>query len=334
MFKNVLIATAMLISCSTTVFAQADRSASEGGFIAAYRTAVNHPTRGVCTAPQCRVVRPRQMPTGEVEQADAVQFLVRGARACLVDCSCDVQNAATPRYCITEATEPPSRTASAATPEPAPRPAAAPAPVAVTPVTAPAPTTPATMPNPPLPPYMPQSMFGSQSFADLGYCEPTMETISAFTQIGVFDATWYSSGARSQVMSMLAGQPAALGMMQSNPRPITLEFQMNSSPYVMVISVNDREIVALRNGQPLLSVHQTRSGRHCVRGAIPAGSTNRFTMQVEGNSPNIDIEVSCYMPTPSGVIVAPISTHRTTYNVVDTQRTGRYTFIDQADCGL
>jgi hypothetical protein len=330
MFNKLLIATAMLVSCSTTVFAQADRSASEGGgFIGAYRRAVNHPTRGVCTAPQCRVVRPRQMPTGETEQAEAVQFLVAGARACLVDCSCEVQDAATPRYCVTEAT-PPSRPAPAATPAPAPAPrqVATPAPVAVTPVTPPVAA------NPPLPPYMPQSMFGSQTFADLGYCEPTMETISAFTQIGVFDATWYSSGARSQVMSMLAGQPAALGMMQSNPRPITLEFQMNASPYVMVISVNDREVVALRNGQPLLSVHQMRSGSHCVRGAIPAGSTNRFTMQAEGNSPTIDIEVSCYMPTPSGVIVAPIRTQRSTYNIVDMQRSGRYTFIDQADCGL
>ncbi len=329
MFKKFLIATAMLFSCSTTVFAQADRSASEGGgFIGAYRTAVNHPTRGVCTAPQCRVVRPRQMPTGETEQAEAVQFLVAGARACLVDCSCEVQDAATPRYCVTEAT-PPSRPAPAATPAPAPAPrqVATPAPVAVTPVTPPV------VANPPLPPFMPQGMFGGQSYAEIGYCGPTAQTISAFQQIGLFDGIWYSSGARPQMMSLLAGQPAAAAM-QNFSHPMTVEFSFEPTPYVMVISVNRREVLAFENGQALTSVHQTRNGGYCVRGAIPAGTNGTFSMQVEGNSTVINLEVSCYLPTPSGVIGAPVSTKRFPYSLPATMQANRPITIDQFDCGI
>ena len=114
----------------------------------------------------------------------------------------------------------------------------------------------------------------------------------------------------------------------------TVEFSFEPTPYVMVISVNRREVLAFENGQALTSVHQTRNGGYCVRGAIPAGTNGTFSMQVEGNSTVINLEVSCYLPTPSGVIGAPVSTKRFPYSLPATMQANRPITIDQFDCGI
>ena len=285
-----------------------------------------------CRAPQCTTEsRPRHMPIAYSEYQEAIRFLVAGARACLADCTCTVQNAATPNYCAAQSAAPPAPSPRAATPAPvAARPAQA-APVAPTPTVAAMPPTAAA----PLPPYMPQGMFGGQSYSSLGYCPSTMQTISAFSQIGIFDAIWYSSGARPQVLSMLTGNPSALMSMQGQTSaPITVQFQTLASPYILVVAVNDREVVTLRNGHPNLVVQQRRDGGYCMRSAIPSQASTRFVMQVEGGSPTFDIEVSAYMPTASGALGAPISTRRATYHVADVLRSNLTILLDQADAGL
>lgn len=322
--KLMIAIVAMLVSFSSIAFGQGDLSViAHDTFVTRY-----HNAPLACRAPECTSrSTPRRMPSSTAQYQEANRFLVTGARACLVDCTCTVRGVTSPRYC--EATTP----APAATPTPT-----APATTgtdsrAETPAPTPRATVPRTMPDPPAPPFMPQGMFGGQSFGQIGYCTTTMETLTAFQQIGIYDAIWYSNGARPQIMSMLAGQPG-FGVMQSASMPIVIPVQMAPSRYVLVIAVNDREVVALRNGQPMIAVQQRQNGGYCIRGAIPSQTSTRFNMQVEGSSPTFDIQVTAYLPTPSGALGAPISTHRTTYNIADVLSGNRGIMIGSVDAGV
>ena len=326
MTKNFFVMMMTTLLCSSTAYGQVDPLVrARETYTSLYRAAPI-----ACRAPQCSTVsgRARVTPRNLEEYQVANRFLIAGARACLVDCTCNVQNATTPSYCTSASTEQATAPAPAAPrPTPATPTAPAPAPAAA--------STPRVAATPALPPYMPQGMFQGQSYANLGYCQSTVETISTFQQIGIFDAIWFSNGARPQIMSMLTGNPTALMNMQGTSTPITIPIEILPSRYVMVIAVNGREVVAFRNGQPLLSVQQRLSGGYCVRGAIPSGTSMRMNMQLEGSSPTFDIEVSVYMPTPSGALGAPVSTRRATYHSADVLNNGnRPIIISSFDGGI
>jgi len=318
MYKFFLVTMTMLLLVSSTAFGQEDPLVRARETY----TRLHRAAPLACHAPQCTTVsgRTRVTPRNLEQYQEANRFLVAGARACLVDCTCNVQGATTPSYCSTEQAAAPA--AAAAAPQTTP---AAPAP-------APAASTPPVAATPPLPPYMPQGMFQGWSYAQLGYCPSTFETTRLASTVGIFDATWYSPGSRRTIDPSLASG----GTLQATS-PVAITEDVRPSMYRLVITVNGRKALLLRNGRPQMAVQQMQGGGHCVRSALPAHTDTSFVMELEGNSPTVEIGVYLYLPTASGALGAlmPVSRSRVRrYQVADLINQRSQLTISSTDGGM
>lgn len=307
----------LVMFTSVTAFGQTDPSVqSQETFTRLYRAAPL-----ACRAPQCMAVsQPRRLPASMAQYQEANRFLIAGARACIVDCTCTVQGGVQPGYC--------GLTAAA--------PAAAPAPTTVATTTEVTATTPApaaeqtpavTAVQPPMPQNM-FSMFGlggmtsttsgsvSGTTGTQSICSGTADTLATLGQLNSmgagltagsslqwFDATWQMTTAR-----------------MDRRMPNTISFHVSPSPYAMVVSLRYavmtpngirnyvKEVVPFNNGMPVLHQAVRQTGGTCARGAIPPNVNADFHMQWEGMSTNFELEVTCYHVTPASRPVAgPVS---------------------------
>lgn len=274
---------AMVMMFSTSLSAEAqsaeqERSARET-YTRLYRVAPLS-----CRAPQCVTERrPRRLPVTHAEYQEANRFLVAGARACLVDCTCTVQNAATPDYCSQEQSPAPrAATPIAPTPAPVAAPPAQAETVAETPARPPVAATPA------LPPYMSAfAPIGGMATAGLGWCHGPNGTPGTYESIQILE-----SGMRSEAIWFSNGSaPWQRQAMRTGGR--TIRVIPMSRQFAMNVVINGRVVVPLVAGRVPHIVHRMQNGGLCVNTLIPENSQS-FQFILDELNEQIDITVNCY----------------------------------------